>query len=245
MGPPARSTGSRTGPPARSTSSSGPRTSGVNFVERRATGAVNLVERAASGAVGLLDRAAQGAVSAVEDAVKLRIGALLLLGNAARFVIEAQWQTIKADWAALSDASAWCNRKLADLGTWLNDNVIQPSWNWLNDQWGAFQAWFKARCPGLVKCWDVFKEWAGTMGGYVALGALAGIGAGHILMASQGNVADTGIINEAQALIAAGKAANMCEALQILMDQAKGNASRKNRIKATQKAKGCRHSRHS
>ena len=146
-------------------------TSGVNFVERRATGAVNRVERAANGAVSLLDRAAQGAVSTVEGAVKLTIGGLMLLGNGARALIELEWQQIKGDFTAylslLNNASAWCDRKLAELGTWLNNNVIQPSWNWLHQQWGALQAWLKAKYPGLAKCWDVFKEWAGTMGGYV------------------------------------------------------------------------------
>jgi len=83
-----------------------------------------------------------------------------------------------------------------------------------------------------------------VIGGLVALGALAVIGVGYILMSAPGNVADTGIVNEAQALIAAGAAATMCEALQILMDQAR-DAARKQRIKRTQKAKGCRHSRHS
>ena len=82
------------------------------------------------------------------------------------------------------------------------------------------------------------------IGGIVALGALAVIGAGYVLMSASGNVADTGIMEEAQALIAAGAAATICAALQILMDQA-SDSRRKQRIKATQKAKGCRHSRHS
>lgn len=75
----------------------------------------------------------------------------------------------------------------------------------------------------------------------VAGAALAGIG---IYMASSGNVADTGIMEEARALVAAGKAPDICAALAMLMAATK-DSRRKLRIKATQKAQGCRHSRHS
>jgi hypothetical protein len=66
-------------------------------------------------------------------------------------------------------------------------------------------------------------------------------------MAAQGNVADTGIMEEVSAMISDGIAGDICEALAILMKQAKQikDKGRIRRIKATQKAKGCRHSRHS
>jgi len=80
-----------------------------------------------------------------------------------------------------------------------------------------------------------------VVGGVVALAALAVIGVG-LLMSSAGNVADTGIMEEARALIAAGKASDICKALAILMSGTSDNA-RKLKIKATQKAMGCRHSR--
>ncbi len=85
----------------------------------------------------------------------------------------------------------------------------------------------------------------------VALGILAVgvvVATTTVLMApAQGNVADTGIMGEVNALIAAGTAATVCAALELLMAAAKsaGDTDRINRIKATQKAKGCRHSRHS
>jgi len=70
---------------------------------------------------------------------------------------------------------------------------------------------------------------------------------GTVLMAAPGNQADTGIMNEANELISQGKAEDICEALAILMKEAKAavDSSRMQRIKGTQKAKGCRHSRHS
>lgn len=87
--------------------------------------------------------------------------------------------------------------------------------------------------------------------GWVILGvatvvAAALIGTG-VYMASAGNVADTGIMDEAQALIQAAAAATICEALAQLMAAAERarDSKRIQRIKATQKAKGCRHSRHS
>lgn len=71
--------------------------------------------------------------------------------------------------------------------------------------------------------------------------ALIGIG---VYMASAGNVADTGIMEEARELIRTGRAADICTALEILMSLTT-DSRRKMRIKATQKAMGCRHSRHS
>jgi len=79
--------------------------------------------------------------------------------------------------------------------------------------------------------------------GVVVAAALIGTG---VYMAS--NVADTGIMGEVQGLIEAAKAAGaaltICEALAQLMAAAKraGDSARVNKIKATQKAKGCRHS---
>lgn len=84
----------------------------------------------------------------------------------------------------------------------------------------------------------------------VALGILA-VGLVHagatVLMSKPGNVADTGIMDEVRALIEAAKAATICAALQLLMDAARlaGDKKKMQRIKKTQKANGCRHSRHS
>jgi hypothetical protein len=66
-------------------------------------------------------------------------------------------------------------------------------------------------------------------------------------MASHGNVADTGVMQQANALIASGQAPDICAALAMLMDATRraGDTSQMQKIKATQKAKGCRHSRHS
>ncbi|ELR98564.1 hypothetical protein GLO73106DRAFT_00023980 [Gloeocapsa sp. PCC 73106] len=68
-------------------------------------------------------------------------------------------------------------------------------------------------------------------------------------MASHGNEADTGIMEEAQRLIEAakveGKSLSVCEALAQLIDSAQRARDKEKigRIKRTEKAKGCRHSR--
>lgn len=111
--------------------------------------------------------------------------------------------------------------------------------------------------------WRVFAPYATTAGvtsqvdtpapgpaDAVAIGILVvGLAvAGYtVLMASSGNQADTEIMGEAQELIGSGRAATLCAALELLMQLAKqaGNKARIQRIKKTQKAKGCRHSRHS
>jgi RHS repeat-associated protein len=68
-----------------------------------------------------------------------------------------------------------------------------------------------------------------------------------ILFRGKGNVADTGITEEANQLIQAGKAPDICNALDQLMSAAKaaGDTARVLRIKRTQKAMGCRASRQS
>ncbi|HEY9671891.1 MAG TPA: polymorphic toxin type 34 domain-containing protein [Waterburya sp.] len=64
-------------------------------------------------------------------------------------------------------------------------------------------------------------------------------------MPSRGNVGDNGILAEARQLIEVGSAKTMCEALQILMNKARGgrDKAKQEKIKATQKAKGCRRCR--
>lgn len=64
-------------------------------------------------------------------------------------------------------------------------------------------------------------------------------------MTAEGNVADTGIREEANQLIQCGLASEICEALQILMKNAKRDRDsvKVGKIKRTQKAKDCRHRR--
>jgi hypothetical protein len=65
-------------------------------------------------------------------------------------------------------------------------------------------------------------------------------------MPAVGNVADTGIMEEAQALVDGGQAPSLEDALAMLMQQAKAakDKARQQKIKATQKAIGSRGSRH-
>ena len=53
------------------------------------------------------------------------------------------------------------------------------------------------------------------------------------------NVADTGVLTQAEEMVRSGIAATLCEALQMLYDSTPSGPQR-NKIKATQKAKGCR-----
>jgi hypothetical protein len=64
-------------------------------------------------------------------------------------------------------------------------------------------------------------------------------------MPSKGNVGDTSILAEARQLQSVGSVKTMCEALQILMNKARGtrDKAKQEKIKATQKAKGCRRCR--
>jgi hypothetical protein len=64
-------------------------------------------------------------------------------------------------------------------------------------------------------------------------------------MTTEGNVADTGIVEEVNQLIAEKKASNRGKALKILKQQAQrdNDKEKKQKIKTTQKAFGERHSR--
>jgi hypothetical protein len=65
-------------------------------------------------------------------------------------------------------------------------------------------------------------------------------------MTSEGNVADTGILKEAQQLMQDGSAISIGNALKILMENAERNDDKVKiqKIKTTQKAKKKRRSRH-
>lgn len=64
-------------------------------------------------------------------------------------------------------------------------------------------------------------------------------------MSPEVNVADSGILAEARKLIQEGSAETICEALDLLMKDARRvrDTAKMLRIKATQKAKGCRRRR--
>ncbi|MEG4073049.1 polymorphic toxin type 34 domain-containing protein [Microcoleus sp. Pol14C2] len=66
-------------------------------------------------------------------------------------------------------------------------------------------------------------------------------------MTAEGNVADTGIVEEVNQLIAEKKASDKSEALKILKQQAKrdNDKEKMEKIKSTQKFFGDRHSRSS
>jgi hypothetical protein len=53
------------------------------------------------------------------------------------------------------------------------------------------------------------------------------------------NVADTGVMDQAQQMVANGQATDICDALQKMYDSTPAGPQR-NKIKRTQKAKGCR-----
>ncbi|MGL5065795.1 MAG: polymorphic toxin type 34 domain-containing protein [Microcoleus sp.] len=66
-------------------------------------------------------------------------------------------------------------------------------------------------------------------------------------MTSEGNIADTGILEKANQLIRSGLAPDMLAALKILEDRAieEHNQEERKKIRRTQKASKDRHSRHS
>ena len=81
-----------------------------------------------------------------------------------------------------------------------------------------------------------------VLGAAIAItGIEAGVAGYQIYQRGRTNVADTGITSEAQQLIAQGLAKTMCEALAILQRQTRDSAKLQ-KIKATQKAFGCRRS---
>jgi hypothetical protein len=90
-----------------------------------------------------------------------------------------------------------------------------------------------------------------TVGGAAGIAGLTQLesdvatGKSEMAQHGKGNVADTGIVNEAQALIAAGTVANICAALELLMAAARAarDTAKMLKIKATQKAYGCRRHR--
>jgi RHS repeat-associated protein len=84
-------------------------------------------------------------------------------------------------------------------------------------------------------------------GSAIYAAAKAAVSNVHWSQHGPGNVEDTGIMNEVRALIKAGTAASVCAALDVLERAAKlvGDSAKLRKIRATQKAWGCRGSRQS
>jgi hypothetical protein len=146
-------------------------TGAVTWVEHKATQAVDVLESAATAAVHGMAVVASGAVTSAERAVKLGLGALQLAGRGAMQLVERAWQGIQSRWTWLVENAsvAWAHIKetMIQVGTWTNDNIIEPSWQWIQTRWGELKKWLSTTFPGLTRCWEVFKEYAGEVSGYL------------------------------------------------------------------------------
>jgi YD repeat-containing protein len=92
---------------------------------------------------------------------------------------------------------------------------------------------------GAVAC--EIAEPCGLFEDAALLGALAWLIEKNYKMAQrgkQGSVSDTGVLEQAQQMVAKGLATDICDALQQMYDGASG--AQRNKIKATQKDQGCR-----
>ncbi|MFI6042586.1 polymorphic toxin type 34 domain-containing protein [Nocardia sp. NPDC051321] len=76
----------------------------------------------------------------------------------------------------------------------------------------------------------------------LTVASVAGAMVAEMAKGGKKNVGDTGIENEMRGLLESGAAATACEALGQLWDAASSDSKRRQRIKATQKKYGCRHS---
>jgi hypothetical protein len=81
------------------------------------------------------------------------------------------------------------------------------------------------------------------LGNYIGTRIGNAIGQAILSKGGRGNVADTGVVEQAQQLMRQNPGITICQALQMLIDAAKGNPAQQQKIKATQKQYGCR--RHS
>jgi len=142
-------------------------TNAVSLIESGATGAVNLVRNASVNAVNLLEGAATRAITWVEgkaigagNAIESTIKTLIDLAKNAWQVVSAGWDQLKS-W--LGTAFSWIGEKVGQIAGWLNENVIQPATQWLQEQWENLKESFKAAFPGLVACWEAFTTITGQI----------------------------------------------------------------------------------
>ena len=157
----------------------------VSTVEGLATGAVDTVENAATSAVdgveGLANRGIQfvadkanGVIDWVEDkatgvvnsAEQAGIQTVNFVEKHGPTVIEFAKEAFSAAKTVLWDGMI--GPALEDLGTlvgwvsdgvaWVNDNVVQPSVDWVSNKIEEGKAWIKEQFPGLVACWELFQS---------------------------------------------------------------------------------------
>jgi RHS repeat-associated protein len=121
-------------------------------------------------------------------------------------------------------------------GTVVQGPIVLP-WPWIY----RITAWGLPEIAGAVEgigvaasAWPSILLYALLQRGDGAVPAI------HQAKGGKGNVADTGVVQQAQELMRQNPGITVCQALQILMDAARSNPAQQQKIKATQKQYGCR-----
>ncbi len=145
----------------------------VTAVQHVAQGQVTLVEAHASTAVKLVGGAASNSVKWVQGQANLAVDGFEAMNQAAISFNEFQgksavqglrmvWSGLQADWnlfmGVMGPVFQWVGDEAVRLGNQINTTIIQPTMSRVQGQWAALQQSISDKFPGLVACWNTFKE---------------------------------------------------------------------------------------
>ncbi|MBN2002208.1 MAG: DUF4157 domain-containing protein [Anaerolineae bacterium] len=150
-------------------------TAAVNGLEAVGQGAVTGVEQASTAAVNGVEAVSQGVITGAEQAGTAAVNGLEAVGQSvvtgvensattAVQMVNTAWGAIQNGWDALKNgaqqALGWLQDKASQLGQMINQNIIQPVTQWLQEKWNAVKSWLAEKFPGLTTCWEVLQEFA-------------------------------------------------------------------------------------
>ena len=157
-------------------------TNAANFVENKGNSAATVINEQSTNAAHVIDEKGHTvsqwvkekgnqAVDSVDAAGTYAInfiknpqeeGQKLL--NQAGEGIQARWEWFKEN--TVKNAN-WVQENVNWVSGKVNQEIIQPATDWVQQGWNRVQGWMESTFPGLTRCWKVFQEYSSVFAGYL------------------------------------------------------------------------------
>ncbi len=136
----------------------------VDFVENAGSNAVTGLEKIGMGAVNLVENGATNAVTGLETVGRYAVTGIENRATATVQFVNSAWDNIQSGWDVLTTGVqkvlGLLQDKASQFGQLINQNIIQPTTELLQDKWTGLKSWITEKLPGLTTCWEVFQEFA-------------------------------------------------------------------------------------
>lgn len=145
--------------------------SGISLVEQTATSATTWVETNATNAITLLENSTIGLITFAQEFPQNALGFLRESWSFLQTVFKESWTAVKEAWPSIQQFLTNISQGIRDtilfIPRKINEYLIQPLRQALQDEWNNFKAWLAESFPGLLHCWEVFQEYATATATYL------------------------------------------------------------------------------